>query len=112
MVARCTCQRQGMHPAAPSNTMLAITRPMLAVVLAWCESSRDIAQLTRILSQLCAANRRENGGVVVVLCQHVRRGWQALYPVACCSGMLWPMRASACTMQAARLLVRLALSLD
>ncbi|KAI7839331.1 hypothetical protein COHA_006922 [Chlorella ohadii] len=40
------------------------------VVLAWCESSRDIAQLTRILSQLCAANRRENGGVVVVLCQH------------------------------------------
>jgi hypothetical protein len=40
------------------------------VVLTWCESPRDIAQLTRILSQLCAANRREDGGVVVVLAQH------------------------------------------
>ncbi|KAI7839964.1 hypothetical protein COHA_006285 [Chlorella ohadii] len=40
------------------------------VVLAWCESSRGIAQLTRILTQLCAANRGDGGGVVVVLCQH------------------------------------------
>lgn len=39
------------------------------VVLAWCESSRDIAQLTRILTQLCAANRMAGGGVVVVLTQ-------------------------------------------
>ena len=41
------------------------------VVLSWCESSRDIAQLTRILTQLCAANRRHGGGVVVVLTQQV-----------------------------------------
>lgn len=41
------------------------------VVLAWCESSRDIAQLTRVLTQLCAANRGTGGGVVVVLTQHV-----------------------------------------
>lgn len=41
------------------------------VVLAWCESSRDIAQLTRILTQLCAANRMAGGGVVVVLTQQV-----------------------------------------
>ncbi|KAL4421222.1 hypothetical protein ABPG75_010513 [Micractinium tetrahymenae] len=39
------------------------------VVLAWCESSRDIAQLTRILTQLCAANRGSGGGAVVVLTQ-------------------------------------------
>ena len=42
-------------------------------VLAWCESSRDVAQLTRILTQLCAANRADGGGVVVVLTQQV--GW-------------------------------------
>ena len=42
-----------------------------SVVLAWCESSRDIAQLTRILTQLCAANRGTGGGVAVVLTQHV-----------------------------------------
>ena len=40
-------------------------------VLAWCESSRDVAQLTRILTQLCAANRVAGGGVVVVLTQQV-----------------------------------------
>ncbi|PRW58011.1 hypothetical protein C2E21_3586 [Chlorella sorokiniana] len=40
------------------------------VILAWCESSRGIAQLTRILTQLCAANRGDGGGVVVVLTQH------------------------------------------
>lgn len=44
------------------------------MLLTWCESPRDIAQLTRILSQLCAANRKDNGGVVVVLAQHVSGG--------------------------------------
>ncbi|KAL4421226.1 hypothetical protein ABPG75_010517 [Micractinium tetrahymenae] len=39
------------------------------VVLAYCESSRGIAQVTRILTQLCAANRTSGGGTVVVLTQ-------------------------------------------
>ncbi|KAL4432522.1 hypothetical protein ABPG77_000459, partial [Micractinium sp. CCAP 211/92] len=39
------------------------------VVLAYCESSRGIAQVTRILTQLCAANRTVGGGTVVVLTQ-------------------------------------------
>ena len=39
------------------------------VVIAWCESARDLSQLTRILTQLCAANRAEGGGVVVVMTQ-------------------------------------------
>ena len=39
------------------------------MVIAWCESARDLSQLTRILTQLCAANRAEGGGVVVVMTQ-------------------------------------------
>lgn len=88
---------------AAACTMIGCTRHLLphatqrpAVVLTWCESSRDIAQLTRILTQLCAANRRNGGGVVVVMAQHVRRmcGWQAVrfpllgVPCACVFGHL------------------------
>ena len=56
----------------PSCWMNNGTRTPPQVVLAWCESSRDIAQLTRVLTQLCAANRAGGGGAVVVLTQHVR----------------------------------------
>ena len=45
------------------------------VVLAYGESARDIAMLTRILTQLCAANRAAGGGVVVVLTQQVKEGF-------------------------------------
>jgi len=41
------------------------------VVLAWSESSWNLAQLIKVLSQICAANRGEGGGVVVVLAQQV-----------------------------------------
>ena len=62
------------------------------MVLAWCESSRGIAQLTRILTQLCAANRGDGGGVVVVLCQHVSCGRQGL----CCPAQYSAVAACAC----------------
>ncbi len=60
------------------------------MVLAWCESSRGIAQLTRILTQLCAANRGDGGGVVVVLCQHVSCGRQGRWcgPAQCSRALL------------------------
>jgi hypothetical protein len=63
------------------------------VVLAWCESPRDIAQLTRILTQLCAANRAGGGGVAVVLTQQVRCGWLAWVKHLCCA----PSRAHVLT---------------
>lgn len=64
--AACMLRASNVHALPWSNCCV--------VLLTWCESPRDIAQLTRILSQLCAANRKDNGGVVVVLAQHVRGG--------------------------------------
>lgn len=64
-------QPHSLRAALETDAKLA-SPPGHTVILAWCESSRGIAQLTRILTQLCAANRGDNGGVVVVLTQHVR----------------------------------------
>lgn len=58
--------------AAPAHRCLMRT-PQI-VVLAWCESARDLGLVKRVLTQICAANRAKGKGTVVVLAQ-VRWRW-------------------------------------